>query len=73
MSQVHHTAGPGVQEPEPEQLEDAGEDRDVAEARGERGEVAQRAVELLLVAEASSRPSRAVAGHVSCAAAGAAV
>ena len=39
-------------EPEGEQLEDAGQDRDVAEARRERREAPQRPIEFLLVAEA---------------------
>ena len=53
--------GTSVQEPEAEQLEDAGQDRDVAEASRERGETAQRAVELLLVAEGCEF-ARVVAG-----------
>ena len=48
-------------EAEREQLNHAGQDRDVAEARGERGEIAQRAVELLLVAE-SGKLARIVPG-----------
>ncbi len=42
----------GVEIAEPEQRRDAGQDRDVAEAGREGREAAQRAVELLLVAEA---------------------
>ena len=45
-------ARPGVQVAEPEQRGDAGQDRDVAEARRECGEASQRTIQLLLVAEA---------------------
>ena len=51
IGQVQKKAGPPKREAEAEELEDRGEDRDEGEARRERGEPAERAVQLLFVAE----------------------